>query len=75
MYSRSVSKHQKKFFLYPNRFVYIAFEVGISCKGPINAACMFIVTSKTNIMFFKQQPVVVNFLTSVLSTSSQHRCH
>ena len=38
MYSRSVSKHQKKFFLYPNRFVYIAFEVGISCKGPINAA-------------------------------------
>ena len=36
--------------------------------------CMFIVTSKINFMFFKQQPVIVYILTSVLSTS-QHRCH
>ena len=31
--------------------------------------CSFIVTSKTNFMFFKQQSVVVYILTSVLSTS------
>ena len=36
-------------------FVFIAHEVRISCNGPLKAA-VFIVTSKTNFMFFKQHP-------------------
>ena len=40
--------------LQASRLVYIAYEVRISCKGHLAPLCMFIVTSKTDFMFFKQ---------------------
>ena len=54
--------------------MYIAYEVKITCKGPLTPLSMLIVTSKIYFMFFKQQPMVVYILTSVLSTS-KHQCH
>ena len=70
MCSRSVSKHQKKFCFVskPNT------KWGLVVRGHLAPLYMFIVTSKTNFMFFKQQPVVIYTLTSVLRTSQQW-CH
>ena len=69
MCSRSVSKHQKNFCLVSKQFVYIAYEVRISFKGPLSAALYVYCYLETNFMFFKQQPMVVYILTSVLSMS------
>ena len=36
------------------KLAYIAYEVRVSCKGPLSAAVYVFVTSKTNFMYFKQ---------------------
>ena len=47
---------------------------GLFVKGHLAPLCMFIVTSKTNFMFFRTTPMDVYILTPVLS-KSQHQCH
>ena len=64
MCSRSVSKHQKK-------FCFVSKPVCMYCirsEGSLSAALYVYCYLEINFMFFKQQPVVVYILTSVLST-------
>ena len=46
---------------------------GLIVRGHVEPLCMFIVTSKTNFMFFKQRLWLFTVMTSVFRTS-QHRC-
>ena len=43
----------KKFYFVGKQAGIIAYQVRISCKGPLSVA-FFFVTSKTNVMYFKQ---------------------
>ena len=71
MCSRPVSKYQKKFcFVCTHACIYIAYEVRISCKGPLSAALYVFSYLKNQFYVFQTAPMVVNRLTSVLSTSS-----
>ena len=59
MCSRSVSKHQRKFCLVSNRFVYIAYQVRISCKGSLSAALYVYCYLENQLYVFQTAPVVV----------------
>ena len=60
--------------LQANRLEYIAFEVRISCKGPLRAALYIFCYLKSKFYVFQTAPMVVYRLRSVLSTS-QHGCY
>ena len=75
MCSRPASKQQKKFCFVSKHAVYIAYEVRISCKGPLRAALYVDCYLENQFYVFQTAPVVVyRLMTSVFSTS-QHWCY
>ena len=59
MCSRQASKHQKNFCFVSKHIVYIAYQVRISCKGPLGAALYVYCYLENQFYVFQTAPVVV----------------
>ena len=72
MCSRPASKNQKK-YCFVNKQACIAYEVRISCKGPLRAALYVYCYLVNQFYVFQTAPVVVYRLMTSVSSTSQHR--
>ena len=76
---RPASKHlqntSRNSVLQANRLEYVAYEVMISCKGPLRATLYVYCYFENQFYVFQTAPVVVYRLMKSVFSTSQHRCY